>query len=285
MRWWKSRSRGQKVAIAAAVLAIVAGGGVVAAQELAKDEPVKPRSNSPEREQPTAKPTGKPLKLGTVARISSNYRVAVTELTLYKVPTGQLMVVTVKAKYVGKEDGEPWGDLTVKYVEPDSRTYGESACPFDLGELDASDQATLKPGDTTTYGVCLDLPGGTIDGRVSVEEALARQEGTKSWATDEAVTKAAPSMAAPDSSGSSGDRDGETSFRGPSKSSGGADYSKTCEKYEDDMEEYRDGGREKLEDLGERYEDNPDHDDEDLDEYREWLDGMEKNAEWFDQHC
>lgn len=285
MRWWKKRSRNQKVAIALVTLAIVAVGGVVGAQGFANDEPVQPRKTSLDREQPTAKLTGKPLKLGTVARISSNYRVAVTELTLYNFSTGRMMVVTVEATYVGKQDGEPWGDLTVKYVAPDARTYGESECPFDLAELDASDQVTLKPDDVTTYGVCVELPAGSIeDGRVVVEEALARQEGTKSWTTDGAVEKTPPAIAS-DPSGSSGDRDDDTSFRGPSGGNSGADYSETCEKYEDDMEEYRDGGREKLEDLGERYEDKPDHDDEKLEDYEKWLDGMEKNAEWFDEHC
>ena len=127
MRWWKSKSGRQKVVIAAVVLAIVAIAGVVAAQRFANDEPVQTRATGSNREKPeVVKPSGKPLKLGTVARISSNYRVAVTELTLYEVSTGRLMVVTVKAKYIGKEDGEPWGDLTVRYIGPDTRTVETS---------------------------------------------------------------------------------------------------------------------------------------------------------------
>ncbi len=284
MRWWKSKSGRQKLVIAAVVLAIVAIGGVVAAQRMTADEPAQARNTGANRERPEAKPSGKPLKLGTVARISSNYRVAVTELTLYKVATGQLMVVTVKATYIGKEDGEPWGDLTVKYMDPDSQIFGESACPFDLGELDASDQATLKTNQATTYGVCIELPASTVEGgRIYVEEALAREEGSKSWTTEGAVTKTAPAIAS-DSSGSSGGRDDDTSFHGPGRNSGSADYSKACKKYEDDVEKYRDG-RDDLDELAERYEDNPDHDDDKLDEYQEWLDGMDKNAEWFDKNC
>ena len=285
MRWWKSKSGRQKLVIAVVVLAIAVAGGAFAAQRFANDEPVKPRSTGSESEKPDKpKFSGKPLELGTVARISSNYRVAVTELTLYNVATGRLLVVTVKAKYVGKEDGEPWGDLTVRYIGPDTRTVGESACPFDLGELDASDQATLKPNEETTYGVCIDLPAGTIEGgRVSIEEALvARQEGSTSWTTDGAVTKTAPSMAAPDSSGSSGDRD--TSFRGPSRGSGGGGNSEACEKYEDDVEEYKDG-IDDLDKLAERYEDDPDYDEDKVEDYEKWKDMMEKNIEWFDENC
>jgi len=287
MRWWKNRSRSQKVAIALVAVAIVAFGGVVGAQKLAGGEPAQPRKTSMAGAQPTTKPVGKRLELGTEVRVSSNYRVAVTELTLYTVPAGRLMVVTVKATYVGKEDGEPWGDLTVKYVASDGRTFGESACPFDLGELDASDQATLKPDDVTTYGVCIDLPKDSIeDGRIVVEEALARQEGTKSWTTKGAVTKTAPAIASDSSgsSGSSGGGDRDTSFRGPSTRSGSADYSKACDKYEDDMKKYR-NGRDDLEELRERYENKPDHDDDKIEDFDKWMDGMDENAEWFDEHC
>lgn len=284
MRWWKSRSRSQKLAIALVVLAVGAIAGVLATEPFAKDEPEPPRKTAVEREQPTEKLTGKPLALGTVARISPNYRVAVTDLTLYNFSTGRIMVVTVEAAYVGKIDGEPWGDLTVKYVAPDSRTYGESQCPFDLGELDASDQATLKSGDETAYGVCVDLPAGsTEDGRVVVEEALARQEGTKSWTTEGAVTKTPPAVAS-GPSGSSGDHDDDSSSRRTSGGGGAPDYSKSCEKYEDDVEEYKDG-IDDLDKLAERYEDDPDHDDEKVEDYEKWKDAMEKNIEWYDENC
>jgi len=285
MRWWKSKSVRQKLVIAAVVLAVAVAGGAVAAQRFAGDEPAQ-RTTGLDRKKPdTPKFSGRPLELGTEARISANYRVAVTELTLYNISTARLMVVTVKATYTGKEDGEPWGDLTVRYIGPDTRTVGETGCPFDLGDLDASDQATLKADEETTYGVCINLPAGKLEGgRVSVEEALvARQEGSTSWTTDGAVTKTAPSTA-PDSSGSSGDRDSDTSFREPSGDSAQVDNSEVCEKYEDDVEKYKDG-IDDLDKWAEQYEDAPGHDEDKVEDYEEWKDMMDKNVRWFDENC
>lgn len=272
-----------KLGIVATVILALSVVGVLANERFrgASDDAVPARETGRATEKPDGvKATGKRLKLGTVAKVSPNYRVAVTELTLYNFSTGRIMVVTVKATYIGKDDGEPWADLTVAYSGKDSRTAGESACPFDLEELDASDQATLKTGDATTYGVCIDLPAGTVEGgRVSVEEAFSEQAPT-SWSTDEAVTKTPPAGALPNSSG--GGRAPATQFR--PRSGNSSDVKEECEKYEDDVEEYRDG-RGELDELAERYENRPDHDDDKLEDYEEWRDAMDKNVEQYERLC
>ena len=186
-------SGGLKVALIATAILALSIVGVLANDRFNRanqDDAVQARET--DRDADDVKPTGKPLELGTVAKISPNYRVAVTEVTRYEVSTGQLLAATIEAMYTGKEDGEPWADFNVEFFGSGSKTFGESDCPFDLGDEDPANQSALGPGDESTYTVCIELPTKDIKGgKVLVEEAFSTDDRTF-WSTKEAVTKTLP---------------------------------------------------------------------------------------------
>ena len=274
MRWWKSRSRGQKLAIAAVVLAIVAVGGLFATYKLTQGEPEKPRNTSSEREQPAAEPTGRLLKLGTVARISPNYRVAVTALKLYVGGQTQYLAATIEAEYTGKDKGEPWGDLTVEFSRPGSQIAGESDCPIDVD--DATREPALAAGETGTYSACMYLPSKKIDdGRVSVEEAFAGGRKTY-WSTQGAETETLPSFAAPPS----GVQKPNTSYRAPKPNNRANE--EWAEEYIEDVEEYKDWVEE-MQEFAEENKDNPGFDEDDIEEYEDWKKEYEDQIEDYEK--
>ena len=239
-----------------------------------QDGAVKPRESSTAKPD-DAKAVGKVVKLGTVAEISPNYRVAVTEVTRYVVPTGQLIAATIEATYIGKQDGEPWADFNVELFGAGSRTFGESDCPFALGDLDPSGQPTLQSGDDATYAICIDVPVKDIKGgKILVEEAFSTDD-RHFWSTDGAVTKPLP--APPPRS--SGQRAPATQPQGqPDNYDGSSDVDDQCEKYEDDVEEYKDNidHFEKLAEQG---------DEDDQEEFEEWKDTMDANVEHYEKTC
>ena len=267
-----------KLALGASVLLALAIVGVVATDRFDTENPddaVQARATGAAKPGDDARATGKALELGTVAKISPNYRVAVTEVTRYEVRTGQLLAAAIEATYIGKEDGEPWADLNVEFFGSGSRTFGQSDCPFDLGELDPSGLPTLETGDDATYQVCLDLPVKSIKGgKLLVEEAFSTDDRTF-WSTEGAVTKPLPAPP-PRSSGQSapGTQPQQQSDNDDAPSSG----AECDEDYDEDIEEYRDG----IDDLDKLAEQ---ADEDDQEEYEEWKDAMEKNIEQYEKYC
>jgi uncharacterized protein YukE len=196
MRSWARMSNRLRLATVAVVVAALALIGVFASKRFDTEHTAARPGGVGRTLAPTddVKPVSKALKLGTDAKISSNYRITVTDATLYEGQRSQYLVATVKAEYIGKDDGDPWADLITEYTR-DSQTLDESSCPADVRETNASDPPPMATGDVETYAVCFDLPTNEISGgQVSVEEAFS--EGHRaSWSTDGAVTKALPSPA------------------------------------------------------------------------------------------
>jgi len=283
MRSWKKMSVGLKISIGATVILALSVVGVLAAERFdsaSQDDAAQARET--EKPDDNVKAVGKPLELGTVVKISSNYRVAVTEVSRYDVPAGQLLVATVEATYIGKEDGEPWADLMVEFSGSGSRTFDESGCPFDLGDEDPADQPTLGTGDKATYATCIDLPDMDIkSGRVSVGEAFSTDDLT-SWSTKEAVTKKLPSVASePPAAQGPGTR--PQPRRQPANRS-----NKACDEFDEDkFEEYKEWG-DGVKDRFRAYKKAGGDDEDKIDDFEEWEDAYDKQIdqlERLDDYC
>ena len=246
MQSWKDMSRRRKLAVAALAVAVAIGAAFAADQLLGDDAETKPTRAQGEPREYT-KPTGKRLELGEVAKISDNYSVAVTELVVYVSKDSQLLAATIKAEYIGKEEGEPWADLSAEYTEANGWTAGEASCP---ASIESESGEPLTVGDVTTHVACMDLRSRNVKGgRVYVEEALAKGGKRTAWSTDDAVTKELPPPP-PDSVVGTG---------GPSMTSWQAPNgcSKADEDEIEEFEEWKDGIR----------------------EYKEWTDDVDKNIE------
>jgi hypothetical protein len=265
-------SGGLKVGIAATVILALSIVGVLANDRFggSNDDAVPARETTGPKTD--TKPTGKALELGTFAKISSNYRVTVTEVSLYVGETKQYLAATIKAEYTGTDEGEPWADLTVEFSDPKSRVSGESDCPIDVD--DASEDPPLAAGEEATYSVCIDLPTKEIKGgKVSIEEAFARGRRAY-WSTAEADTKKIPSFALPGTS----PRQQPQQPRRPAGNRSAND--EWVEEYVEDVEEYKDW----VEEMDEFAEENKDKfDQDDVDEYEEWKEDYEEQIEEYDK--
>lgn len=272
-------SVGLKVSLIASAILALSIVGVLAVERFDganQDDAVQARETGAAEPADDAKAAGKTVELGTAAKISSNYRVAVTEISLYKVPTGYVMVPTVKATYVGKEDGEPWADLNVEYFGTGSRSFGESGCPAGLGHTDASDQPVLATGDEETYEVCIDVRLKELKGgKVLVEEAFATDDRAF-WSTKGMVTKTLPSVA-PTSPAAQRPAAGSQPRRQPA----GNANADACEDFDDEEYERQ---KEYGEHLEEQYEDQKDTlDEDDIDDYKEWKEKHDKMIDYYEK--
>jgi hypothetical protein len=221
------------------------------------------------------KPTGKALELGTFAKISSNYRVTVSEVSLYVGQTKQYLAATIKAEYTGTDEGEPWADLTVEFSDPRSRISGESDCPIDVD--DASEDPPLAAGEEATYSVCIDLPTKEIKGgKISIEEAFARGRRAY-WSTAEAETKKIPSFALPGTSPRQQPQRPGRPGRPAGNSSANDEW---VEEYIEDVEEYKDWAEEMDEFAAEN---RKKFDQDDIDEYEEWKEDYNEQIEDYEE--
>jgi hypothetical protein len=283
-RSWRRMSIAQKLSIGATVILALSIVGALAAERFDSanpDDAVKAHTTGVDSEKTgdDAKPAGKMLELGTAAKISSNYRVAVTEISRYEVASGQVIVATIDATYIGKEDGEPWADLTAEFSASGSRTYDESGCPFDLGDLDPADQPTLSTGEKATYGACIELPDFDLKGgRVSIEEAFSKGDRF-SWPTENAITKVAPSTA-PASPGAQAP--GSYSQRRQYNHNDHSDND-ACENFDsDDYEKYKKWG-DSMKENYRFYRDHGGDDSDKIDDYKDWEEQYDKQIEQYDE--
>lgn len=180
-----------KVSIAA-ILAILLVAGVLAIRNARTIEDELPAQSPSQAAEIDSDDDAKALGMGTSARIGPNYDVAVTDVTHYTSSAADFLVVTIKARYLGKNSGELWADLDVEYFGPGSQAGGESDCRVDLGTLDSEELGPLDTGESQSYAVCIDLPSTDLDrGKVSIQEAFSERARTY-WSTGGAKTESAP---------------------------------------------------------------------------------------------
>jgi hypothetical protein len=199
MKSWKGKLAETWLTVAVALLGLSA---LVAAIFLtvsrSTDDPTSRSGDSVIRTTETSGPSKAPTKvlaLGSVAKIGSDYRVAVTEVNVYEGTVSPFVAATIKAKYIGDKKGNPPNDLAAKYFEADAQTI-ESTCESDFGapdlsDLGASSRASMANGDVKTYVVCIPVPTKTVDkGSVSIEASAS--DGLAAWTTNGAEAKALP---------------------------------------------------------------------------------------------
>jgi hypothetical protein len=241
------------------------------------DDAVKARETAGTESGDDARRASKSLELGAVAKISANYRIAVTEVARYETPAGQLIVPTIEATYIGTEDGEPWADLNVELHGLGSKTFGESDCPAGLGHTEATEQPTLDAGDDETYDVCIAAPTKSVKGgKILVEEAFSTDDATF-WSIKGAVTKTLPSVAAPPAT--KAPATGYQPRRQPDADHDGG--SANCDEW--DQDKYEDS-KERAEYYEDYYEEHKgDLDDETIDEYKEWKEDHDKMVDYYEK--
>lgn len=203
LRARKGKSAGGGLAVAAIVISVLSVVGVLATQafygsvmdsigDAVKDGADGNTTKSDSDKE--AEKSAKVLALGKAAKVGNEYVVAVTDVNLNgndavaaanqfnEPPNGQFVIATVSTKYVGKEEGDPWLDLSVKFSGSDSRIYDTSTCSVDLGDANSTDQPTLTNGGKSTYKVCFDMPEKAISGgKIYVEESISLDDDRTYW--------------------------------------------------------------------------------------------------------
>jgi hypothetical protein len=182
------------------VLALAGAVGVYVSRNVAADNASRTHHSvdTAKTSETVQKKTSPPLKIGSIARIGSNYSVTVTKVNVYEDTDTQYLGAVLKATYLGKGSGDPRNDLTAKYTAANAPAtapaVGESECKGNLGEPDLSDlngSQSLPNGGSKTYVACIKLPTSKVDdGKVSIETSAANHRAF--WTTDGAETKKAP---------------------------------------------------------------------------------------------
>jgi len=185
----RKRSKAKGISIAALIIAVVALVGVLASQAMYSsmlDGISKSISDSADGVVDTAPKDQKEadaaaLALSAIAKVGNDYEVTVTSVNSnaaeviaatnqFDEPAkGQFVVVDISVKYVGAKEGDPWIDLSTKFVGSDARQYSTSTCMAVL-EKPCMSVPTLHNGAIADYQVCLNVPAEAVaDGKVFVE--------------------------------------------------------------------------------------------------------------------
>jgi hypothetical protein len=134
--------------------------------------------------------------LGDTASVGKDYTVSVKEVvanandiiasanSFNDPPKGQYVLAEIRTKYVGRKEGDPWLDLTMKYVGTDHRQYDESSCGAVVPH-ESIDVPTLQHGGAATFQICFDIPPKAIaGGEIFVEDSFSFSDaGRVYWRT------------------------------------------------------------------------------------------------------
>jgi hypothetical protein len=280
VRQWRRSSAGVKLLIVAGVLVVLSLAALVVKNHAGPDA----AQRAPERtiDTPDATPVAKALPLGTSTEIGSDYRVAVTDVTVYEAGGTRFVAARIKAEYTGKKDGAPWADLNVEFSDADGHAFDEASCPVDLG--DDADPPALAPGDVQTYTVCTDMPANKTDGgKVTVEEAYA-DTARKAWSTDEAVTKSAPSPTATPQAEAPAQVPPRPQQQSSSNQSDDSDLKERCDDLSDQVRDYK-KYVDKTDKQIDWYKQQPNYDSDKVDDYEDWKHKMQKNIDQYEKSC
>lgn len=197
----KKRSKAKGTSIAALIIAVVALVGVLASQAMYSsmlDGISKSISDSADGVVDTApkdqkKADAAALALGAAAKVGGDYEVTVTgvnpnagdviaAVNQFNEPaTGQYVLVDISVKYVGANEGNPWIDLSTKFVGSDARQYSTTTCMAVL-EKSGTSLPTLENGATADYQVCMDVPAeAVVNGKVFVEPQFSMKQDQRAY--------------------------------------------------------------------------------------------------------
>jgi hypothetical protein len=132
-----------------------------------------------------------PLALGEKASVGSKYTVSVKEVVpnandviaaanmFNDPPKGQYVLAELHVRYVGQREGDPWLDLSMKYVGTDHRQYDESSCGAVVPH-ESIDVPTLQHGGAASFQICFDMPPKAIEGgEIFVEDSLSFSDDSR----------------------------------------------------------------------------------------------------------
>ncbi|WP_104089165.1 hypothetical protein [Arthrobacter sp. GMC3] len=197
----KKRSKAKGTSIAALIIAVVALVGVLASQAMYSsmlDGISKSISDSADGVVDTApkdqkKADDAALALGTAAKVGGDYEVTVTgvnpnagdviaAVNQFNEPaTGQYVLVDISVKYIGAKEGNPWIDLSTKFVGSDARQYSNTTCMAVL-EKSGTSLPTLENGATADYQVCMDVPAeAVVNGKAFVEPQFSMKQDQRAY--------------------------------------------------------------------------------------------------------
>lgn len=198
----RRKTRAKGLAIAGLILSLLSLVGVLATQAFYSQmlnevvDSIEGRSDgvveSSETEAKEATAT-EALALGAAAGIG-DYSVTITGVdtnateTILAVnqfnplPSGQYVLVDVGVTYNGSEEGNPWLDLTIKFIGADARQYDTTTCSVVVSK-EAHDVPTLEKGGAGEFQVCMDVPPeALVDAKVFVQEGVSWDDNRVYWA-------------------------------------------------------------------------------------------------------
>ncbi len=165
--------------------------------------PTTPRPSSPTSAKPPATPThappsasgssSSPLGLGTFHVLGKDFRVSVTAVDLNAdreleeansfndPPDGRYILAELNVVYLGHDEGNPWIDLTTKFVGGDARQYDSNACGAVVAHPGVF-VPTLERGGRARYQVCWDVPVTAIArSKIFVEQTFVFEGQRVYW--------------------------------------------------------------------------------------------------------
>lgn len=203
LRARKGKSGGRGIALAAWVISLLSIVGVFATQAFygavlddigdAVSDSADGNTKQDDADK-DAESDAKPLALGKSGKVGDEYVVIVKEVNtdandviaqaneFNDPPKGQYVIVSLATKYVGKEEGDPWVDLSVTLSGGDSRNYDTSTCSADMGDSNSIDQPTLTNGGKADFDVCFDVPTKALSGaKLYVSESMSFDDDRTYW--------------------------------------------------------------------------------------------------------
>jgi hypothetical protein len=191
----RGRRSGMGLAVASVILSAVAFVGVLVTQAFYSSVVDDLTSGSSSAAETPATEVVAPLALGqsaelgeytvTVDRVIPNADDIVARANEFNSPPdGRYVIVELTVTYNGRQEGDPWLDLSPEFVGTDSRKYDSTTCTAVVPH-EASDVPTLLPGGDASYQECMDVPAAAVaGGRVEVSESFSFDDDSAVWAID-----------------------------------------------------------------------------------------------------
>jgi len=96
-------------------------------------------------------------------------------------PEGRYVLAEMSVLYLGRDEGNPWIDLTEKLVGSDARQYDSNQCGAVVPHPGVF-VPTLETGGHARYQVCWDVPVRALtDGRIFVEQTFVFEGPRVYW--------------------------------------------------------------------------------------------------------
>jgi hypothetical protein len=171
-------------------------------------QPTSPRPTTPKSSPPTSAPppstpthappsasgsADSPLSLGAFHLVGKDFRVSITSVNLNAdrvlqaansfndPPKGRYVLAELNVVYLGNDQGDPWIDLSEKYVGADARQYDSNQCGAVVPHPGVF-VPTLEHGGRARYQVCWDMPARAITpGKIFVEQTFVYQGPRLYW--------------------------------------------------------------------------------------------------------